>query len=509
MSFHRRYLTLVDEIERNFPVTQWICGDCGIWPLARMELYLDMYWSHSSTARPEFRPFPIRWIANASRPVRNVWRSRSDLAHVVLRPKSADAILLGDGVSLDQIDGSVRDRFGEPIVAALEQQGMSTFLMQGGSLSRLPWHRPTYAANVIAYRGVRGRFASLEPVSLPGHEAVQQFISRNDVSAPSLSQANLTRLANTVRATATLFEPVIRAVKPKLAFVVTYYADLGPAFLLACRRQGVLSVDLQHCPQDGTHKAYGWAALPDNGYATLPAVFWTWTQADAAYIRRWTDTLAAPWHSAVWGGHTQLGPFLDDSDPRTIDWDRQFSAVGSSSGISHEILVALQPVGGYRGIWESLAAEIERSPASWRWWIRRHPAATRQQDAEYAGLLSLRGPKVLIEEASLLPLPALLRHMSVAVSLSSGSAAEAAVFGVPALFLSNEARGQFSDLIDRGLGAVLNVGSICSHIAQLPKPSRPPPIRQPSIEQTLTQLQSLAGVYKRLCNDRVRQHGSS
>src|SRR5437660_302378 len=38
-SFHQRFLTLADEIERNYRVSGWKCGDVDIWPLARMDLY--------------------------------------------------------------------------------------------------------------------------------------------------------------------------------------------------------------------------------------------------------------------------------------------------------------------------------------------------------------------------------------------------------------------------------------------------------------------------------------
>ena len=74
-SFHRRYLTLVDEIERNFPVAHWKRGDLEVWPLARMELYLDMYWANVGRPRPELRPFPFRRLARVARPLRNAWRS--------------------------------------------------------------------------------------------------------------------------------------------------------------------------------------------------------------------------------------------------------------------------------------------------------------------------------------------------------------------------------------------------------------------------------------------------
>jgi hypothetical protein len=498
--FHQRYLALVDEIERTLPVMHWKRGDLEVWPLARMELYLDMYWANVGRPRPELRPFPLRPLARIARPLRNAWRSRHDLAHLIARPRPAHALFLGDGVSLDYVDGKWRDRFSEPLIAALEKRGLSTFLMQSGDLSRLPWHRPTFAANLIASSGYQPDFDSMSPLDLPDHEAAIAFLSREGVRAASLDRANLACKASVVAATAAEFERLMRIVKPSLAFVVTYYAGLGHSFLLACRRQKILSIDLQHCPQEGAHKAYGWSAVPRTGYASLPAVFWNWSEADAAAIRRWTSGLEAPWHRSVHGGHTQLAPFLDDADPTTMAWDARMRSIGKGAIFEREILVALQPIGGHRIRWEALAAQIHAAPSAWRWWIRRHPASTPSQDEEYMSLLSLRKDNVVIEQATSVPLPALLRHMSILLSLSSGATAEAAAFGVPALFLTEDARGPFASLIERGLASVVDVRAINAIIERTPKaPIRPSGMPPPRIDETLTQLEEIAGEYSRLC----------
>jgi len=498
--FHRRYLALVDEIERKFPVAHWRSGDVDVWPLARMDLYLDMYWANAGGSLFPSRPLPLRAIERIATPLINLWKSRHDLSHWVARPKHSYAIFLGDGVSLDRVEDGWLDRYSEPLIAAFEKRGLGTFLMQSGDLSSLPWHRPTFAANVVAARGSLARFAATKPADLPDHEGVMEYLSRYGERAQSLGRARLARRASTVIATASAFERVLRVVKPKMAFVVTYYADLGPAFVLACRRQGILSVDLQHCPQEGAHKAYGWSALPNKGYATLPAVFWNWTEKDAAYIRRWTSTLAAPWHRSVHGGHNQLVSFLDDSDPRTVDWDAKFHAIAKGAVYEREILVALQPVGGYRAQWDALAAQIEVAPRGWRWWIRRHPSSRAYQDAEYLRLVTLRMSNVIVDESLSVPLPALLRHMSVVVSRFSGASAEAAAFGVPALFLSEEARGQFSELIDHGLASVIDIQTLNTEIARVrPVPVRPAPVRQPNIDETLLHLEEIARDYSQLC----------
>jgi hypothetical protein len=371
--------------------------------------------------------------------------------------------------------------------------------MQGGELTRLPWRRPTFAANTIALWGALAAAASVLPADLPDHDRVVQFLAQNDVPADCLSRVNLVRRARAIFTTASAFERVLRIVNPRLAFVVTYYAGLGAAFLVACRRRGILSIDLQHCPQDGAHKAYGWSGVPDGGYATLPAVFWNWTEEDAAYIRGWAGKSALPWHRSVHGGHTQLASFLDDSDAGTQAWDEKLKAVGAGRTYDREILVALQPIVGCRAKWEALAQQIEAAPPNWRWWIRRHPAAGPYQDEEYRCLLALRLPNVVIEEASSTPLPALLRHMSLVLSLASGASAEASVFGVPAFFMNDEARGPFAGLIGRGLARVIDIPDLKLEIARLPAvPVRPASMPVPPLGETLLKLQDIAREYSQL-----------
>jgi len=497
-SFYPRYLTLVDEIEVLFPVSEWMSGDVPIWPLARMDLYLDMYWADAGIAALADRSLPLRIAGRIATPLRNLWKSRHDLAHQVTRPTPAHAIFLGDGFSLDLVDGKWRDRFGEPLMAALEARGHGTFLMQGGYLSRLPWYRPTFAANVVESRGFLQALVTRLPIELPEHDGVLEFLTRNAVHAPSLSRIRLEHRANIVAATAARFERVLSTVKPTVAFVVACYAGLGPAFVLACRRQRILSVDLQRSPHGGLLHAYRWSAMPARGYATLPAVFWSWTKADTARVDDWATRLAAPWHSAIHGGHTQLAHYQQHSMTRT--WDARFASIGDGAKFEREILVALQPIHGHRAVWDALCAQIEASPGSWRWWLRRHPASRPDQDAEFARLLALRRPNVNSADATTFPLPVLLRHMSAVLSLGSGAAVEGSMFGVPAFFLVDAARHTFADLIARGAADIINVNSVNSEIARIHRtPIRTPQDLPPALDETLRQIEERASAYRHAC----------
>ena len=131
------------------------------------------------TLEPPAPPLLQRIGGALATPLTNAWKSRRDLAHWQPWPKRADTILLGDGVSLDRIDGAWRDRHGEPVMTTLERQARTTFLMQPGGLERLPWGRPTFAANTIAVRGALGAALGRgPPADLPDHAAVLDALQR-------------------------------------------------------------------------------------------------------------------------------------------------------------------------------------------------------------------------------------------------------------------------------------------------------------------------------------------
>ena len=481
-SFHHRYASLVGEIERHFPVAQWRMGDVPVWPLARCDLYVDMHRAAFGGAAPLPRALPLRICAALARPLVNRWRARRDPVHQLHKPAPADVVLLGDGVSLDRIDGAYQDRFGEPLIDALERQGKTVFLMQPGDLGRLPWRRKTFAASIVESKALLASLFHHGCADLPQHAEVIKFLAEAGVSAPSLSGSLLTRRARLVAAAAGVFEHMFRRVNPAMAFVVNAAAGLGPAFVLACRRRGILSIDLQRCPRAGAPMAYEWSSLPKDGYTVLPSIFWTWDASEAPHLP------ASPWHRDLHGGHTQLASFLRREEVSEVCRAREYE---------REILVALQPLGGDE-VWNALAEVIVSAPATWRWRLRRHPAMRPGQDTIFGRLLSLGLENVVIDAAS--PLPFLLRRADVLVSLVSGAAVEASWFGVPALFLSLEAMGPFGALIASGTAHVVPVAELAAEIAALPKrPSNPRRKPSPPLEGTLLQLDALARDYRRQC----------
>lgn len=310
--YYVRFLALVDEIERTYPVTRWQVGEVPVWPLARNELYVDLYWQdygpsvmNTDTARQRRLSTHLQSVlSRAATPLTNTWRSRADLRNMLLFPRSARALFFGDEFALEWIDGAWRDRFFHPLITQLHQKGCSTLIMQRGSLQQQPRSSPVLAANTIenwgplfaAGLGLSKRLTS----AFPDHNSVVKFLEHRGAPTRALAPGLLRKKAAAVVATAYGFEQVLKIVRPSICFMMTL--GFGQALALACRRQGILSVEVQRSGIGSRILEYCWSALPENGYTVLPAVFWTWTGEEASAVRTWSDNLKLPWHRSICGG---------------------------------------------------------------------------------------------------------------------------------------------------------------------------------------------------------------
>src|SRR3954471_18337183 len=95
-TFHGRYLALVAELERRFPVARWKCGDVDVWPQARAAMYLDMYWRHVRVAPARTSALPLRVAGALAMRSRNYCRARGHRAQLLTRAHRAEALFLGD-----------------------------------------------------------------------------------------------------------------------------------------------------------------------------------------------------------------------------------------------------------------------------------------------------------------------------------------------------------------------------------------------------------------------------
>lgn len=162
-----------------------------------------------------------------------------------------------------------------------------------------------------------------------------------------------------------------------------------------------------------------------------------------------------PWH-------------VECQNPESIYFNGKLLSSLTSASNTVKILVSLQ--WGYAGERDSLSNIIPNGvmhPSIVEaiitnphvlWLLRLHPVQLRtrgyKSHIEYVRLLSEKYQNVKWEEPTSLPLPAILSNIQGHITMTSGTAGEAAIFGVPSLLLCPTLRiggalqGWFSELVE-------------------------------------------------------------
>ena len=110
---------------------------------------------------------------------------------------------------------------------------------------------------------------------------------------------------------------------------------------------------------------------------------------------------------------------------------------------------------------------IKRSPPSWFWWIRIHPHQIKFKPAIKKLLYEYGIVNFNIDDATDLPLYALLRNIDFHLTCTASVVIEAAEFRVPSVFVSKEGIDLFAKQIATGWAQYENkVDNIINIIAK-------------------------------------------
>jgi hypothetical protein len=287
----------------------------------------------------------------------------------------------------------------------------------------------------------------------------------------SLDQAALTDDMGKIFYYARIFEKVLQVMAPRALVLSVYYHPVGMAWMLACRRAGVASIDLQHGRLGPIHGLYTHlGAAPADGYHLLPDRIWCWGEETRQAIAS-TLNPACTRHRGFVGGNAwmhkwrygdasafappSLGAFLDATHAR------------------RKILVSLQPYDS--PVTPDLIQAMKQSPPDWLWLLRLHPL--RRHTAPYvAAILAQAGVgNAELDAATNFPLFTLLRHVDHHVTAFSSVTVEAAAFGLSTSLTAAEGRDAFSREVAGGIARYTpDVAGLMNHIHEVLAGPRPP-----------------------------------
>jgi hypothetical protein len=449
------FMRVINQIERSVPVGDWRIAGVPVWPMIRFEVYATNF-------NPTFAEKGLAggWHAKLQTVGQRLgswaWTSLWDRHSTTPAVAKADVVFLAYSIGTPPlVDGRRYKPLLAPYVDLLGSLGQQSLVWESAPSGRYNIPRYTPSAliepGLVLSRGLNSARRSFQvPVHLPGYDDLLALLAAEDLRTRYADLFWLRRDAVFVWTLSERFLRWLRQVRPRLGIVAD--ASLrDEAFILACRRLGITTVELQHGVQGDLHPNYGsWEAVPVDGYATKPDIFWCWDQESADAINRWA-ACANGAHRAIVGGDPWRQLWLEGRNALVDLVDGQIAGVMERAGARRHMLITLDTVG------ELIPSEVlqmmREAPASWCFWLRVHPVD---------GVARLRALERILNNERFrwmpprwvaeLPLHGILRQVDLHLTVSWSSVIlEASAFGVRSIACSPEAKEVYPSELEKGM----------------------------------------------------------
>lgn len=452
----RDHVGFLTELEARFPVDEWVAHGVRAWPLVRYHLSVSNLQIVNRT-RSEADGVGLRLSAL----LRDEWRwaraEVDDRFHSESPASPADVLLYGDGVSQMFVGGAWHDRFCDPIAARAEALGLTTASWTPLNRFQVPRARsswfiqPTLDA-LGAWCKLTHRLAGHD-ASLPGYDDFSAFVRERFPDARIPTPESVAKVAYYVEHHTRLYRRLLGRVRPRACFIVSYYGTERSSFVRACRQLRIPVVDVQHGYAGDRHWAYAsWTRVPPGGYDLLPEVFWRWSEDEARVIDGWGAATGGA-HRAEVSGNLFLSAWWQREFPGIDEATRTAAVVRSRAPDKRHLLFTLN---GFEPpeMLDRLVAMFEKVRDRYFIWLRTHPSRTAQRDDLKRRFHALLPAAANIDEATSLPLPAVLAAVDVHLTEISTTVIEAELFGVPSVLLGELRSVLYPGQLGRGTARV-------------------------------------------------------
>ena len=445
---------IITSLEKKYPVGDWEVNGVKVWPFLRIENYALMSYKsvNSNTVNTKSLNY-VKTILNAK--FNKITAEAADQKmNSKLQP--TDVVFLGDGVSFTKLNNVWYDKFCDPIYDHYKSKNYKTFRFDTGHNFFVPRYSPSkFVQNaidniVIKSLLVRKLFKKRDfEVKLEGY---QDFINDPEVVSylPSLpSEYALVAKVHKIIKIKNYYLRALLKLKPKLAYIVSYYYDAGMAFILACDQLNIKTIDIQHGVQGDLHLAYGmWEKVPLEGYASMPDYFWVWSATEKIAIDKWSVKLNK--HRAAVGGNLFAQMWKDDESQLVKFYDEIY--IKKCLSASHcSILLTLSPGMTTDELMLETWKTIEVTQNTYNWCIRLHPVMIADK-ASIINLLNERGIfNFELDLSTTLPLYTILRNVDLHITTQSSVVVEAIEFGLPNIVTSKYGESLYKNLLGSNL----------------------------------------------------------
>jgi hypothetical protein len=439
------YLDWVLGLERKFPVEQWVIDGVHVWPLIRMRLNFHYFLQQQSKGQSTSGTPPQQ--RRSLRLIKNAWA----LLKFIIRPTGKVPVIGADFAAHRSLfDNKLVDKYFDPIFDSYEgiHRPLIVEYKRTEGITEKDYYKPErimrlheFGELLQLFGLLKAKFSSAE-YQLKDYGEFLSILEKEGMNMVSYRKENVRRTVAVLYGYKWFWKTLFKKTGAKVAIGLCYYTEPLYGMILAAREMGVVSVDLQHGGQGIQHLGYAQFVRvpPGRTYNLLPHYFWCWDESSASAIRPWIEATGAT-HKVIQKGHPWHQFFRNRKWPE-LDNVKNLVIFTLQS---YDMSVAQDLIDDY------LAATIQATAKEFKWFVRLHPRQLHLRDIlkEEIGRLGLSND-VDVDNANVLPFPAILSRASVHMTKSSGSGIEAALLGVPNVIIDEHGAARYEEYIQQG-----------------------------------------------------------
>lgn len=445
----------INEIENKYPVLEWrACGFC-VWPILRIQIATEILLRSSQgagTFGKEATPSIFKRLVGLA-------KGHIDGAVSGIKDKAknqkitmADFIFLSNPLCKTLVNDHWYDKFCGPIRQELDNRGYYSLHFEMGRDYRIPrYNSEIFLQSKLDYLKIRSRLFS-NNTFISEWEGFGEMLEglEYDWNIKILPK-QLQKSILYVEQLSNWYLDIIKKTHIKACFMICYYSLEGMALCLACRKQGIPSIDIQHGIQGSGHRAYSrWTKVPQNGYELLPTLFWCWSDYEAETISDWGE-IAGNQHKVIVAGNPWLDKFqqFTKSDVFRAESKEFDKLIANKQKV---LLVCLSGIPSFGvGLDEFLLDTMKNSAPSFLWLVRMHPGELSYKENICTQLREHGIINFDVELSTKLPLQLILERTNVHLTHWSTTALEAAAYNIPTIFLDKKGPELFKEQISSEL----------------------------------------------------------
>lgn len=452
------------ELETKFPVDKWAINGLLVWPLIRIKLYQFLLYKYSVTIAPnkkksKFLSIGLKFFqVIVEVPMKHFWFSLINLKSTQVPSKEHEAIFLSDGVSFSLLHKKWFDKFCDPLIEKLENLNIKSLRLDPINRYHIPRYKPSIFIqlfiNIQILKSIFhiAFFNKKKSFELGEYERFISFLKEREMYVDSVSSKAIQKQVVKIEYIKKWYIDLLDSTNSKIGFSVCYYGDYNLAFNLACRFKKIKCVDIQHGVQGKYHVAYSnWTKVPKVGYELLPDYFWCWSDYEVGIINKWASTLQNRIHEPVNGTYLFMDMWKDNNSAIVKKYDEIFSHVVLKAQEDIKVLVTLGWDLWDKSIIKDTLLAVKETQNRYKWYIRLHPTMLKDKKNIKKMFYDFGITNYNIDDATNLPLYALLRNIDIHVTHCSSSTIEAAYFGIPTILTDQYGKDLFYDQISEEL----------------------------------------------------------